>query len=152
MGRALSEKALSQGLGRPVLLSLSQTIEANRKTYYQALEDAQQGNEVTDWLCYFVGIVLEAQKESQIRIQLAVRKKNYFLRFQDSFNERQLKVIRRLFEREPKGFEGGLSAKKYMAITGVSKATATRDLQLLHESRALRLTGAGRSTRYWLPN
>ena len=151
MGRALSEKALSQGLGRPVLLSLSQTIEADRKSYYQALEDAQRGNEVTDWLCYFVRTVLEAQKEAEARIQLAVRKKNYFVRHQASLNERQLKVVRRLFDAEPDGFEGGLSAKKYMAISGTSKATATRDLQLLHETGALRLTGAGRSTRYWLP-
>jgi Fic family protein len=79
MGRALSEKALSQGLGRPALLSLSQTIEANRKSYYQALEDAQRENEVTDWLCYFVGTVLEAEKDAEARIQLAVRKKNYFV-------------------------------------------------------------------------
>ena len=152
MGRAISEKALSQGLGRPALLSLSQTIEANRKAYYQALEDAQQDNEVTDWLCFFVRTILEAQQEAETRILLAVRKKNYFLRFQDSFNERQLKAVRRLFEAEPEGFEGGLSAKKYMAITGTSKATATRDLQSLTESGALRLSGSGRSTRYWLPD
>ncbi len=31
IGRAISEKALSQGLGRPVLLSLSESIEANRR-------------------------------------------------------------------------------------------------------------------------
>ena len=138
-------------MGRPALLSLSQTIEANRKAYYQALEDAQQDNEVTDWLCFFVRTILEAQQEAETRILLAVRKKNYFLRFQDSFNERQPKAVRRLFEAEPEGFEGGLSAKKYMAITGTSKATATRDLQSLTESGALRLSGSGRSTRYWLP-
>lgn len=31
IGRALSEKALSQGLGRPVVMSLSKAIESNRK-------------------------------------------------------------------------------------------------------------------------
>lgn len=40
IGRAIAEKALSQGLGRPVLLSLSRTIEANRKQYYAALHRA----------------------------------------------------------------------------------------------------------------
>lgn len=34
IGRAIAEKALSQGLGRPVLLSLSRTIEANRFIRY----------------------------------------------------------------------------------------------------------------------
>ncbi|HRE31632.1 MAG TPA: hypothetical protein PLD88_06610 [Candidatus Berkiella sp.] len=39
------------------------------------------------------------------------------------------------------GFEGGMSAKKYISITNTSKATATRDLQHLVEIRALNLVG-----------
>ncbi len=46
------------------------------------------------------------------------------------------------------GFEGGMSAKKYMTITGASKATATRDLQDLAEKHVLVATGGGRSTHY----
>jgi Fic family protein len=38
IGRALSEKALSQGLGHPILLSLSKTINQDRKGYYAALK------------------------------------------------------------------------------------------------------------------
>ncbi len=41
LGRAISEKALFQGLGRPTLLSLSETIEAKKKDYYKSLQDAQ---------------------------------------------------------------------------------------------------------------
>jgi len=41
-----------------------------------------------------------------------------------------------------------LSAKKYMAITQTSKATATRDLQHLLSLGAFKQTGAGRSIRY----
>ena len=37
IGRANAEKALSQGTGRPVLLSLSSAIEADRSVYYGAL-------------------------------------------------------------------------------------------------------------------
>jgi|GEM_PF-3191904 len=48
----------------------------------------------------------------------------------------------------PDGFEGGMNAKKYMTITGASKATATRDLQDLVEKRILVPTGGRRSTRY----
>jgi Fic family protein len=36
IGRAIAEKALSQTIGRPVVLSLSRTIEANRRHYYGA--------------------------------------------------------------------------------------------------------------------
>src|SRR4030095_2573427 len=61
IGRAIAEKALSQGIGRPVLLSLSQTIEADKKSYYSALETAQQDNEITPWIKYFVSIALKAQ-------------------------------------------------------------------------------------------
>jgi Fic family protein len=53
IARAIAEKALSQGLGRPVLLSLSRTIEANRKQYYAALQSSQQSNEITPWIRWF---------------------------------------------------------------------------------------------------
>jgi Fic family protein len=49
-----------------------------------------------------------------------------------------------------KGFAGGMSAKKYMVITGTSKATATRDLQGLLELNAFKQLGSGRSVRYEL--
>jgi len=41
-----------------------------------------------------------------------------------------------------------MSAKKYMTITGASKATATRDLQDLTEKGIFAPTGGGRSTHY----
>lgn len=49
IGRAIAEKALSQTIGRPVMLSLSQAIEADKKSYYQALEKAQRKNDITDF-------------------------------------------------------------------------------------------------------
>lgn len=53
-----------------------------------------------------------------------------------------------MLEEGPDGFEGGMSAKKYMTITGASKATATRDLQNLAEKHILVSTSGGRSTYY----
>ena len=41
-----------------------------------------------------------------------------------------------------------MSAKKYMTITGASKATATRDLQDLADKGVFVPTGGGRSTHY----
>lgn len=63
---------------------------------------------------------------------------------------RQAKVIERIFREGPDGFKGGLSAENYIAITGTSRATTTRDLQDLVEIGALSRTGDRRHTRYWL--
>ena len=46
------------------------------------------------------------------------------------------------------GFKGGLSAGKYITITGVSPATATRDLADLVAKDALMRTGERRHARY----
>jgi Fic family protein len=48
-----------------------------------------------------------------------------------------MQILRRMLEEGSDGFEGGMSAKKYMTITGASKATATRDLQDLVEKYIL---------------
>ena len=150
IGRAISEKALSQGLGRPVLLSLSETIEADRKTYYKTLKTAQRSIEVTAWIVYFSNTVLEAQSRAEEGIDFILKKTKFFDQFKDRLNKRQMKVIRRMLDEGPKGFEGGMSAKKYIAITRTSKATATRDLQYLSEIGVLKQTGGGRSVRYHL--
>jgi Fic family protein len=150
IGRALSEKALSQGLGRPVVMSLSRSIDTHRSDYYAALKSAQRSNEVTPWLHWFVGIVVDAQRDAGERIRFVLRKSKFFQRFEAELNERQLKVIRRMFEAGPEGFTGGMNARKYIALTGASKATATRDLQHLAQLGALASAGGGRSTRYEL--
>ena len=148
IGRAISEKALSQGVGRPILLSLSASIEANRNAYYDALNAAQYTLDATAWVEYFVQTCLDAQIQAEEKINFTLKKTKLFDRFEKTMNERQLKVVRRMLEDGPDSFEGGMSAKKYMAITKVSKATATRDLQDLTEMGVLIPEGGGRSVRY----
>lgn len=150
IGRAIAEKALSQGIDRPVLLSLSQTIERNKKAYYIAFSQAQRSNEITPWINYFVKTVLDAQSETEAQIEFTLQKTKFFDRFKNKLTERQAKVIRRMLEEGPKGFAGGMNAGKYGTLTKVSKATATRDLQALLEIGALVHMGesGGRSTRY----
>lgn len=152
IGRALAEKALSQGIGRPVLLSLSRTIEGNKNAYYDALSQAQRSNEITPWIIYFVQTVLAAQTEAEEQLEFTLRKAKFFDHHKDKLSERQLKVIRRMLEEGPKGFQGGMNAGKYGSLTKVSKATATRDLQALLEMGALVHLGegGGRSTKYGL--
>ncbi len=150
IGRALAEKALSQTIGRPMILSLSRAIEAKKNLYYKSLEQAQRSNEVTKWIEYFVTTLFEAQDEAETQIEFSLKKAKFFVRFKDKFNERQLTVIKRMLEEGPKGFEGGMNARKYIGVTKTSKATATRDLQQLLEIEAFVPAGkaGGRSTSY----
>lgn len=148
IGRALSEKVLSQGLGRPALLSLSRAIEAKRRDYYDALKEGQQSNDVTPWVTWFVNMVLEAQTQAEELIDFTLKKTRLFDRVRGQLNDRQMQILHRMLEEGPDGFEGGMSTKKYMTITGASKATSTRDLQDLAEKNILIPTGSGRSTRY----
>ena len=150
IGRAIAEKALSQGYGYPIMMSLSQAIEADKKSYYKALNMASYSNEITLWIKYFVTIILKAQNESERQISFILKKAKFFDKYQKDLNERQLKVLRRMFQEGIKGFEGGMSAKKYITIAETSKATATRDLQHLLAIKALRQLGSGRSVRYEL--
>lgn len=148
IGRAISEKAISEGIGRPALISLSRTIETKKNDYYEALKEAQSSNDLTNWVNYFVKVVVDAQTDAEEIISFTVKKSKFFDRFDKTFNDRQLKVIKRMLEEGPKGFEGGINAKKYISIAKTSKATATRDLQNLLEQGALIVSGAGRSTSY----
>ncbi|MFM1963353.1 MAG: hypothetical protein RLZZ172_2198 [Bacteroidota bacterium] len=151
IGRAIAEKTLSKGFGRPLFLSLSKTIEKNRKEYYNELKEAQHKLDITQWINWFVNIVSMAQGETNQLVTFTIKKMQFFDRFKKQFNERQTKVINRMLEEGPDSFEGGINAKKYMSITSCSKATATRDLQDLKEIGAIdQMSGAGRSTRYSL--
>ncbi len=148
IGRALSEKALSQTLGSPVLLSLSHAMEFKRKDYYQALKTAQQSNEITPWIRYFMQTILEAQELVTQQIRFTIAKSRFFDRFAAQLSPRQEKVLNRMLATGLDGFEGGMNAKKYGSIAKTSKATATRDLQHLAKIGALVPVGSGRSRRY----
>lgn len=150
IGRIIAEKALSQGLGYPVFLSLSQAIEKNKSIYYDQLKKASRSNEITEWVTYFVNIISEAHQWVETQIRFVLNKTQFLDRYQNQMNERQLKVMLRMFKAGVEGFEGGMSAKKYMIIADTSKATATRDLQALVEMGALKEIGEGRSTHYEL--
>ncbi|QCX01344.1 Fic family protein [Aggregatimonas sangjinii] len=148
IGRAVAEKALSQSTGRPVLFSLSKSIESNKTNYYDALKAAQRSNEITDWINYFVKTVLDAQIDAEQEIEFALMKTKFFDQNKDELNERQQKVVRRMLEEEHQGFEGGMNARKYVSLAKTSKATATRDLQDLVAKGIFKPIGGGRSTRY----
>jgi len=150
IGRAISEKSLSQSLGRPVLIALSHTIEEDKKAYYKALETYNKGLEIDGWIEYFCETVLKAQDHTQKVIHFIIEKGKFYRRFSGLLNDRQLKVVDRIFSEGISGFKGGLSAKNYVSITGAPSATTTRDLTKMVEVGAFKKTGALKGTRYYL--
>jgi Fic family protein len=150
IARALSEKSLAQSIGQPSRITLARTIEKHRKDYYHALEKANQDNEITDWLVYFAQTVLRAQQDTLSYVEFIIEKTKLYDRVSKQLNERQAKVLERMFRAGMEGFQGGLSADNYLKITGTSRATATRDLHQLVEMGALYSIGHLKSTRYHL--
>jgi Fic family protein len=148
--RAISDKTLSQSVGYPLLLSLSATIESNKKAYYTALENGQKSNEINPWIHYFLQVIVDAQKNTEDLIDFTLKKTLFFYTYAQQLNERQLKSINRMFKEGTKGFEGGMTTKKHMRITQTSKATAIRDLKLLASIGEFIVGGSGRSTHYYL--
>ncbi|MEP7355343.1 MAG: Fic family protein [Acidobacteriota bacterium] len=150
VGRAISEKALAQGSGHSTLTVLAETILIRRKAYYSALEGANKEIEISDWLRWFAGVSIEAQRRTAARIEFLIDKTRLLDGLLGRIHERQERALLRMLQEGPEGFKGGLSAGNYIKITGTSPATATRDLADLVEKGALTRTGELRHARYQL--
>lgn len=150
IGRAIADKCLLESLGRVLVLSLSTAIEENTNIYYDALKSAQQSLEVTDWIVYFSKTILSTQKNAKKLIHFTLNKAKFLDQHRERLNARQLKAVLKMLDQGIEGFEGGMTAKKYMAINKISKATATRDLQDLSAKGIFKTIGGGRSVRYEL--
>jgi Fic family protein len=83
-------------------------------------------------------------------VEFLIDKTRFLDRLSGMINARQQLAIVRMLREGPGGFEGGMSAGKYVVITKTSVATATRDLGELVEVGAVRRTGSNRSARYHL--
>ncbi len=148
IGRVVSEKALAQSLGQPALTALAETILIRRRAYYDALEAANKGDDITPWLSWFAGIAIEAQRRTEARVDFLIDKTRLLDRMRGQLNERQQKALLRMLREGPEGFKGGVSAGNYAAITGASSATTTRDLADMVVKGAFVRAGERRHTRY----
>lgn len=150
IGRAIVALSLSQSFGKPILLALSQTIGKHRNLYYDKLAVGNRSLEVTDWVCFFSEIVLKAQERAMRQVEFGIAKAEFFDPLQGRLNERQKKVLLRMFEAGVDGFVGGLSAGNYQRIAKTSPTITVRDLGELVELDAFYQIGEGRHTRYHL--
>lgn len=48
IGRVIAEKSMSQTIGQPTLIALATMIEKDKRAYYDALEQVNKNNEITN--------------------------------------------------------------------------------------------------------
>ncbi len=150
LGRALSEQLLAASRPSPSLTGIATTFMRKRKEYYAALEAASRSNDIQDWLEWFAARALESQTHTTALVRFIIAKSRLLAQLRGRLNPRQEKALLRMFRAGPEGFEGGMSAEKYRALTGAAPATASRDLADLVLMGALKRTGERRGTRYHL--
>lgn len=154
IARAVTDMALAQDEKETRrLYSMSAQIESERLKYYDVLERAQRGNgEISDYLRWFLECLRRAIERSEEEANKAVRRAQIWRDISHiELNGRQRKVVDRLIESGPDGFEGGLSTRKYVGMTRTSTATAKRDISYLVEQGVLVPDKAGgRSANYRL--
>ena len=150
IGRALIEKCLAESFGRQMILSVSTAIESDKKNYYKELNKASKTLEINEWIVYFAKLLIEAQENAINVIRLSIRKTQFFDAHKKMLNSRQMKVLKKMFDKGAEEFKGGMTARKYISIAKTTKSTATRDLQELVKYNIFLQQGEGRSTHYVL--
>ncbi len=152
VARALTEMALAQDENLSTrYYSLSSQVMAEREDYYKILDRTNKGEgDITDWMKWFLECMSRAILSSNRRLSNVMLKARFWRYYaQTKLKERQSKVINRLLDAGPGGFEGGLTNRKYAGMTHVSRATAQRELADLVQKGILRPNpGGGRSTSY----
>lgn len=152
IARAITDMALAQDeQSGDRLYSMSVQIQEERETYYEVIERTQKGGgDITAWLVWFLGCLMRAMRCSENRLLQILDKTRFWHEHSDQvLNDRQRKVVARLLEAGPKGFEGGLTNRKYKNLTRISRETAKRDMADLVDKGILRRNpGGGRSVSY----
>lgn len=154
IARTLTDMALAQDESLATrYYSLSSQIMSDRESYYSVLERTnRRDGDLTEWIVWFLDCMSRAIFRSNDLLANVVSKSRFWQRYaQLELNDRQCKVINRLLEAGPEGFEGGMTNRKYAGMTHVSRATAQRELADLVEKKIfLANPGGGRSASYRL--
>jgi Fic family protein len=131
--------------------SVSSQIMRTREDYYNIIENVQNCRiDTTMWLIWFLECVTAAIEHSQDIIAHVFRKAEFWKKHsQTQLNDRQRKVIAKLMGARDKEFVGGLTTRKYVGMTKISRATAFREINDLVTKGVIRhLSGKGRSVSY----
>lgn len=150
IARAIADLALARAEGTTQrFYSMSAQIRAERKAYYDLLENTQKGDlDITPWLLWFIACLDRAFDGAETILASVLRKARFWeLLAGKPLNERQRKVLNRLLD----GFEGKLTNAKWAALAKTSPDTALRDINdLVSRGILAKEPSGGRSTSYSL--
>jgi Fic family protein len=150
IARAIADLALARSEQSPKrFYSMSSQIRNERNDYYEILERTQKSTlEVTPWMEWFLGCLDRAFDGANATLASVLRKARFWeLHVEESFNDRQRKVVNRLLD----GFEGKLTSSNWAKLTKCSQDTAHRDIvDLVKRDILAKDAGGGRSTSYSL--
>jgi Fic family protein len=148
IARAIADLALARSEKTAQrFYSMSSQIRAERRAYYEVLEQTQKGGvDITRWLTWFLACLDRAFTGAEDIVGKVVRKARFWDGLSgEQLNERQRKVLNRLLD----GFEGKLTSSKWAALTKSSQDSAGRDIDdLLSRGILVKNPGGGRSTSY----
>jgi len=138
--------------------SISSAINQDRKGYYNSLEKSQnllynKDLDITDWIVWHTKTIEKSIDISLYNIEKVVKKTRFYDKIRHiKLNEKQNKVINKLLDIGEGNFEGGLTNKKYRALTKTDAVTASRHLKdMLNKGIIREIEGfGGRNTRYEL--
>lgn len=149
--RVIAERCLAETENTTIrLYSLSSEIERNREAYYEILESHQKGGlDITEWINWFLLQVKAGAESSMEKLEMIRISTSFWDRYREvSINKRQRKLLVRLLETSD--FKEGISRRKYKNLVNTTEITAARDLKDLVDKSMLRVTGGGRSTKYFI--
>lgn len=151
IARAIADMALSRSEESPQrFYSMSAQIRAERKAYYDILEETQKGDlDITVWLVWFLRCLDRAFDGADAILSNVLTKARVWERLGDqALNERQMKVLNLLLDGN---FEGNLTAKKWGLLTKTSPDTGLRDINdLIDRGILVRDDAKARATTYSL--
>jgi len=152
LARALTDVALAQDEGKAErYYSMSAQIAWERNAYYDALERAQKSSlDITNWLRWFLECFERAINRSEGIIGNVLFKARFWAKNGSTpLSDHQRKVVTKLLDAGPGGFEGGLTTRKFVGMTKVSRATAYREItDLVDKGILVKRPGGGRSVSY----
>ena len=134
IARALTEKALSQALGRPSLSGFSRAVLERQRQYYDELAYQQQvaGRDLTCWTYWLLGRMVRGMDRSLRQAIFARERDAFFGRIESACSGRQGYVLRTLTRRRGiRPLNLKVTVKRYRSIGGCSEAEAIADIREL---------------------
>jgi Fic family protein len=137
IGRAIADLALARHDSEIAeYVSLSRQISIERKSYYDALENAQRGPlDVTAWVSWFANCYGRAIDHTLTVGREMIRARSFWTDHANAtINDRQRIVLQRYLSG---AFEGWINTSKYATLAKTSPDTAQRDIAALVAQKIL---------------